>query len=76
MSLDFVLAFSKALADIDMFLKVPSGFHAEDSKGSIVSKEYYLKLRKNYYGSKNAITNYFPKFSNFPQEIKFKKRCY
>jgi hypothetical protein len=48
--IDFVLAYTQAEAECEMFMKIPKGFtvDAEDSE------EYVLHIKKNYYGLKQA----------------------
>ena len=55
--LDCVLAFAQAPTDADACLKVPAGFHVEDSEGDDVSDEHCLKLRKNCHGTRDAASN-------------------
>ena len=47
--IDFVLAFPQAEIEQDMFMELPPGIRAIDSK-----KDYVLKLKKNLYGQKQA----------------------
>ena len=55
--LDYVLAFNQAPTDTNVYLKVPAGFHVEDSEGNDISEEYCLKLLKNCYGTRDAAAN-------------------
>ena len=55
--LDYVLAFTQALTDTDVYLRIPAGFHIEDKDGDDISDQFYLKLLKNCYSTKDAAAN-------------------
>ena len=69
--MDYVLAFTQAPTDTDVFLKVPAGFHVDNDEGEDISDQYCLKLLKNCYGSKDAAANWFTVLSNSLQERGF-----
>jgi hypothetical protein len=48
---DFVLAYTQAEAECDMYMKIPREFEVADGKKG---EEYVLKIKKNYYGQKQA----------------------
>ena len=50
--IDYVLAFSQAPIDTDLYLHLPQGFHAPNN-----GQKYYLKLKKNLYGTRQAAAN-------------------
>ena len=50
--LDYVLAFTQAPTDTDVYLRIPAGFHVEDKDSDNISDQFCLKLLKNYYGPK------------------------
>ena len=58
-SIHFVLAFSQANLDIDIYMELPQGIEIADGKESHV-----LKLNKNLYGLKQASHNWFVMLSN------------
>ena len=59
-SIDFVLAFPQADLDIDIWMELPIGFQTiEDPNHSQLY--YVLKLKKNLYGLKQAIFNWYEK---------------
>ena len=53
--IDYVLAFSQAPIDCDVFCHLPSGFHIEGNNRD----EYVIQLVKNLYGTKQAAANWF-----------------
>ena len=53
---DYVLAFSQASCDTDIYLSLPSGFHVKDGNQD---KGYCIKLKKNLYGACQASANWF-----------------
>ena len=55
--LDYVLAFTQASTDTDVFLRIPTGYHVENQDGEDISDRYCLKLMKNCYGTKDAAAN-------------------
>ena len=52
--IDYVLAFSQAPIDSNVFCKLPTGFQGQDK-----NKRYCLRLKKNLYGTKQAAANWF-----------------
>jgi hypothetical protein len=48
--IDFVLAYTQASAETDMYMKVPKGFQFDSDNPD----DYVLKIKKNYYGQKQA----------------------
>ena len=52
-SIDFVLAFSQADLDTDVYMELPFGFDVDDSRN------FVLKLNKSLYGLKNSSRNWF-----------------
>ena len=57
--LDYILSFAQALTDTGAYLKIPTGFDIENNDRKDVSDEYYLKLLKNYYETKDTAANQF-----------------
>ena len=47
---DFVLAYTQAPVETDMYMSVPKGFKIDGTDGD----DYVLKIKKNYYGQKQA----------------------
>ena len=54
--IDYVLAFSQATIDSDVYLHLPAGFHVD---GEDENETYFLKLKKNLYGTRQAAENWF-----------------
>ena len=54
-------------------MKVPPGFHSEDSNGNDISEEFCLELLKNYCRSYNATANWCTVLSDSLEERGFKK---
>jgi hypothetical protein len=48
--IDYVLAYTQAPAETDMYMKPPKGFKFDGEN----SDDYVLKIKKNYYGQKQA----------------------
>ena len=48
--LDYVLAFTQAPVDQNLYMKIPKGFEVEGAKRG----EYVFKIKKNTYGQKQA----------------------
>ena len=57
--MDYVLAFTQAPTDTDVYLKIPTGFHVQNQDGEDISDQYCLKSLKNCYGTKDAAANSF-----------------
>ena len=53
--IDYVLAFSQAPIDADVYCHLPAGFHIKNGKDD----EYVIKLVKSLYGTKQAAANWF-----------------
>ena len=53
-SIDFILDFTQADLDIDVFIELPVGFNLEPD-----SRQYIIKLNKSLYGLKQADHNLF-----------------
>ena len=53
--IDYVLAFSQAPIDADVYCHLPAGFHIKDGNDD----EYVIQLVKNLYGTKQAAANWF-----------------
>jgi len=53
---DYVLAFSQADCDTDVYLSLPPGFHVKDKTEG---QDYCIKLKKNLYGTCQASANWF-----------------
>ena len=49
--IDFVLAYTQAEVECDMYMKIPKGFEVEDG-----SNDYVIKLKRNLFGQKQAGT--------------------
>ena len=54
--IDYVLAFSQAPIDSEVFCHLPAGSHIT---GGDESEEYVLQLEKNLYGTKQAAANWY-----------------
>ena len=52
--IDYVLAFSQALFDSDIYLHLTAGFHVD---GEDKNETYFLKLKKNLYGTRQTAKN-------------------
>ena len=52
--IDYVLAFSQATIDSDVYLHLPAGFHVD---GEDKNETYFLKLKKNLYETRQAAAN-------------------
>ena len=50
---DYVLAYTQAMAETDMYMEAPKAF-TFDTKGEQKAEDYVLKIRRNYYGQKQA----------------------
>jgi hypothetical protein len=48
--IDYVLAYTQATAETDMYMKVPKGFRFDTDNPD----DFVLKIKKNYYGQKQA----------------------
>jgi Reverse transcriptase (RNA-dependent DNA polymerase) len=48
--IDFVLAYTQADVECELFMKIPKGFEVECDEG----QSYVLKLKKNLFGQKQA----------------------
>ena len=53
--IDYILAFSQAPIDTDIYCYLPTGFHIKGGDNS----EFVLKLEKNLYGTKQAAANWY-----------------
>ena len=67
--LDYLFAFTKSHGVTDAFLN--TGFHVQDSYGNDMPDRFYLKLLKNFYGSRCAATNWFTVLTNRLEERGF-----
>ena len=67
--IDYVLAFSQAPIDQDLYLHLPAGFNVTNNP---LNKEYVLKLEKNLYGTKQAAANWFKMLKEGLEKQKFK----
>jgi hypothetical protein len=47
--IDYVMAYTQADAETDLYMKIPKGFRVPDA-----TEEYVLKIKKNIYGQKQA----------------------
>ena len=54
--IDHVLAFSQSPIDSDVYLHLPLVFHAD---GEDKNETYFLKLKKNLYGTHQSAENWF-----------------
>ena len=52
--IDFVLAFYQEPIDSDVYLHLPAVFHVD---GEEKNETYFLKLKKNLYGTRQASAN-------------------
>ena len=52
----YVIVFSQAPIDGDVYLHLPAGFHVDVED---VNTTYFLKLRKNLYGTRQAAAKQF-----------------
>ena len=50
---DYVLAYTQAVAETDMYMEAPRGF-TFDTQGKQKSDDYVLKIKQNYYGQKQG----------------------
>ena len=58
--IDYVLAFSQAPIDTDIYCYLPAGFHVKGGDGT----DFVLKLEKNLYGTKQAAANWYEMLKN------------
>ena len=58
--IDYVLAFSQAPIDTDVYCYLPAGFHIKGGNES----DFVLKLEKNLYGTKQAAANWYEMLKN------------
>ena len=66
--IDYVLAFSQAPIDADVFCHLPAGFHINGGDND----EYVIQLVKNLYGTKQAAANWFEMMKQGLEEQGFK----
>ena len=52
--INYVLGFSQEPIDSDVYLHLPSGFHVD---GEDKNEAYFIKLKKNIYGTRQAEAN-------------------
>ena len=57
--LDCILVFMQVLIDTNTFLKILASFYVSNANSKDISNKFYLKLLKNYYRTKDTITNWF-----------------
>ena len=57
--LDYILAFTQALTDTDIYLRILAGFCVQDKNSNDISHQFCLKLLKNCYGTKDTAANWF-----------------
>ena len=55
-TIDYVIAFSQAPINSDVYLCLPSVFHVDDEDEN---ETYFLKLKKNIYGTRKAAEIWF-----------------
>ena len=68
--IDYALAFSKAPIESDVYLNLPAGFHVD---GEDKNETYFLKLKKNLYGTRQASANWFDMLRTRIEDEGFKK---
>ena len=68
--IDYVLAFSKAPIESDVYLNLPAGFHVD---GEDENETYFLKLKKNPYETHQAAANWFDMLKTGPENKGFKQ---
>ena len=68
--IDYVLAFSQAPIDSDVYLHLPAGFHVN---GKDENEKYVLKLKKNLYGTIQAAANWFDMLKSGLEDEGFKQ---
>ena len=51
--IDYVLAYTQAVAETDMYMEAPRGF-TFDTTGKQRAEDFVLKIKRNYYGQKQA----------------------
>ena len=54
--MDYVLPFYQAPIDSDVYFHLPAGFDIYDEDEN---EKYYLKLKENLYGNRQAASNWF-----------------
>ena len=73
--LDYELVFTQASTDTDAHMKIPTGFHAQDTDGQDASELHYLIFLKNCYGTRDAAANWHAKMFNGLIERVFARNC-
>ena len=69
--IDYVLAFSQAPIDSDVYLHLPAGFHVY---GEDENETYFLKLGEKLYGTRQAAANWFDMLKNVLEDEGFKQK--
>ena len=69
--IDHVLAFSQSPIDSDVYLHLPLVFHAD---GEEKNETYFLKLKKNLYGTRRAAENWFDTLKTGLEDKCFKQK--
>jgi hypothetical protein len=68
-SIDFILAFSQADLDVDIWMELPAGIVV--SGKDTESRAYVLRLKKSVYGLKQASLNWFEKLKQGLMDRRF-----
>ena len=68
--IDFSLDFYQAPIDSDVYIHLPAGFHAD---GEDKNETYFLKLKKNLYGTRQAAENWFDMLKTGLEDEGFKQ---
>ena len=58
---NYILVFSQAEYDTNVYLSLPPGFKVKDGKEGV---DYCIKLKKNLYGACQASANWFQMLKN------------
>ena len=69
--INYVLDFSLSPIDSDVYIHLPEGFHVD---GEDENEIYFLKLKKNIYGTRQAVSNWFGMLKTGLKDEVFKKK--
>ena len=68
--IDYVLAFYQAPIGSDVYPRLPAGFHVD---GKDKNETYFLKLKKNLYGTRQAAAKWFDMLKTGLEDEGFKQ---
>ena len=68
--IDYVIVFSQAPTDSDVYLHLPAGFHID---GEDENETHFLKLKNNLYGTRQSSANWFDMLKTGLEDEGFKQ---